>query len=173
MRVDCIIMAGGKGSRLGGVAKPLLKVCGKPMILSVLEAAERVCRRILLVYSRYTRGLEVICRSSVAAGLECMEGSGEGYVADLKRALEIVKPPVLVLPADMPFLTWEYLEDFLVKAMLAPRAVVNLVTGRGPTGVSLFKDYGGPWWDLELPSVPAFIDVDTPEDLEEAERNCA
>ncbi len=172
MRVDCIVMAGGRASRLGGVEKPLLRVCGRPMVLRVLEAASRVCRRVLLVYSRHTPSLGVLCRSGVLPGLLCLEGSGEGYVADLRRALEVLSPPVLVLPADMPYLTWEYLEDFLVKAMMAPGSVVNLVTGRGPTGISFFKDYGGPWWDVEYPDNPAFIDVDTREDLEEAERAC-
>lgn len=170
--VDCIVMAGGRGSRLGGVEKPLLEVCGKPMLARILETAGSICRRVLLVYSRHTRGLELICRSSAFMGLECVEGSGEGYAMDLREALTVIQPPVLVLPADMPHITREYLEDFLVKAMASPGTIVNLVTGRGPTGISLFKGYIGQWWDIEYPDTPALFDIDTPHDLKEAEEAC-
>lgn len=172
MGIDCIVMAGGRASRLGGVEKPLVRVCGRPMVLGVLEAASRVCDRILMVYSRHTRGIEVLCRTLAFPGLQCLEGSGEGYVGDLRAALELAWVPALVLPADTPHIDWVYLDDFLEKAIAAPGSVVNLVTSKGPTGISLFKDRGGSWWDIEYPRAPAFIDVDTPRDLEEAEEEC-
>ncbi|GAB6148604.1 NTP transferase domain-containing protein [Stetteria hydrogenophila] len=172
MRVDCIVMAGGRASRLGGAVKPLIEVCGEPMVFRVLRAAGVVCRRIILAYSPHTRDLAPLCSSTAFPGVECLEGSGEGYVSDLRDALALAGTPVLVLPADMPHLTWEVLEDFLVKAMAAPGDVVNLVTSRGPTGVALFKRRGGAWWDVEYPPSPALIDVDTPRDLEEAEEAC-
>lgn len=170
--MDCAVMAGGRASRLGGVEKPLLSVCGEPMLFRVLDAASRVCRRILLVYSRHTPSLGALCRSGALRGVECLEGSGEGYVSDLREALRLLSPPVLVLPADMPHIRWEYLEDFIVKAMASPGVVVNMSTPRGPTGVALFKEPGGPWWEVEYPENPALIDVDTPRDLEEAEEAC-
>lgn len=173
MRVDCVVMAGGRGSRLGGVEKPLIKVCGRPMILGVLEAASKVCRRLVLVYSSHTESLAALCRrAGLRLKIECLKGSGESYVEDLALAMGALEPPVLVLPADMPLLTWEYLDDFLSKALPAPAPVVNLVTKRGPTGISLFKKPGGSWWDLEYPVAPALLDVDTPEDLAEAEACC-
>ncbi len=170
-RVDCIVMAGGRGSRLGGAVKPLLEVCGKSIIERMLGEAWRVCRRVILVYSSHTRGLEVLCRSGYP--LECIKGSGESYVEDLKHALMLASLPALVLPADMPFITWMLLEDFLVKALSSPAPIVNLSTPRGPSGVSLFKEREGAWEDVEYPWSHQLLDVDEPGDLEEAERSCS
>ncbi len=157
---------------MGGAAKPLLRACGRRIIDRLLGEAVMVCRRILLVYSIHTEDLEYsVCRSGYP--LECVKGSGKGYVDDLKQALALAGMPVLVLPADMPHLTWMLLDDFLVKAMASPAAVVNLTTPRGPTGVSLFKARGGAWEDVEYPWSPWLIDVDEPGDLEEAEAWCA
>lgn len=172
VRVDCVIMAGGRGSRLGGVEKPLVKVCGEPMLLRLLRAARPVCKRILLVYSNKTPVLAALCGSGALEGVECIEGEGE-YVRDLNLALDFSSPPTLVLPADMPHLSHEILEDFLAKAIASPGVVVNMVTSRGPTGVSLFKARGGVWQDIEYFYHDALIDVDTPEDFSEAERTCS
>ncbi|MGC9149334.1 MAG: NTP transferase domain-containing protein [Sulfolobales archaeon] len=35
--IDIVIMAGGKGSRLGGLEKPLLKICGERIIDHVIR----------------------------------------------------------------------------------------------------------------------------------------
>ena len=142
------------------------------MIERVLDEAMRVCRRVVLVYSDYTRDLEwAVCRSGYP--VECVRGSGSGYVEDLKHALMLVSLPALVLPADTPLIPWVVIEDFIVKALASPCQVVNLTTPRGPTGVSLFKSHGGAWTDVEYPWLPELIDVDEPGDLEEAERACA
>jgi len=36
--MDALVMAGGKGARLGKDEKPLTNLCGKPLIQYVLEA---------------------------------------------------------------------------------------------------------------------------------------
>lgn len=53
MSIDCIILAGGKGSRLNGLAakyhKPLLVVNGKPLIRNAVLAAEEFVDHIFVV----------------------------------------------------------------------------------------------------------------------------
>lgn len=171
MRIDCIIMAGGRGERLGGAQKPLIEVCGKPLILRVYEALRRLCRRTLVVYSRHTQGVGDLCRGPMIEA-ECIRGTGSGYVTDLSMVLHLVSMPVLVAPADMPYLDPDLLEDFIYKALLIGADVVNLASDRGPTGVSLFKRPSGSWASVTYASRHSLLDIDTPEDLREAEEYC-
>ncbi|MDM7275453.1 MAG: NTP transferase domain-containing protein [Thermoprotei archaeon] len=171
MRVDCIVMAGGKATRMGGVVKPLLDVCGVPMIVRVVRSISGACRGTYVVYSKWTKALEDLC-SGVLESVVCVEGGGEGYVEDLKMALNLVSLPTLVVPADIPFLNSAILEDFIVKAMLKPEPIVNLSTEKGLTGISLFKQTEGPWADVIIKRSTPLIDVDTWDDYREAIEKC-
>jgi adenosylcobinamide-phosphate guanylyltransferase len=95
-------MCGGTGSRLGaGVEKPRYPVAGTPMVERVLGA---------LAASRVDRTLAVTSPSTpetaVTVGVPRIRTPGEGYVADLERALadERVSTPVLTVAADLPAL---------------------------------------------------------------------
>lgn len=171
MKVDCIIMAGGRATRMGGVVKPLLEVCGKPMILRVVGALQNICRRLVVVYTSHTRRLVDLCRGALGA-VECVEGSG-GYVNDLKLALNLVSLPALVAPADLPFLDPLLLGDFILKALLTPEPVVNLVDAdRGMVGVTLFKEREGAWYDVIVKGGFRLLDIDTWDDYREAVSRC-
>lgn len=171
MRIDCIVMAGGRATRMGGIAKPLLELCGKPLILWVTRRLESVCRRIIVVYSRATSGIRELC-SGALGPVECVEGMG-GYVEDLRLALSLVSLPALVTPSDTPFIDHHILLDFIEKALLKPEPVINLVdVERGPVGVTLFKDRGGSWSDVIIKGGYRLLDVDTWDDYEEARRIC-
>ena len=168
--IECIVMAGGRGTRLGAPEKPMVEVCGEPMIVRVLRQLASVCGRIIVVYSRFTPSVGELCRSPPVP-VECVRGWGS-YVEDLKAALSLASPPVLVAPADMPFLNAYRLEDFMAKALLDPNPIVNLsARGRGPTGLSLFKEAWGSWSTVEDGGCWT-LDVDTPEDLEKARSLC-
>ncbi len=169
-RINCVVMAGGRGSRLGGIEKPLLEVCGAPMLVRVLRALEHACARVVVAYSPWTRGVEDLCRT-LPPMVECVEGRGS-YVEDLKEALMLAGLPALVAPSDIPFLNPRLLEAFLEKALSEPADVVNLAGEDGePTGISLFKSMGGEWASIVMRG-EWLIDVDTPEDLERAGSLC-
>lgn len=171
MRLDCIVMAGGRATRMGGIAKPLLEVCGKPMLYHVVKVLWGLCRRVIVVYSKATMAVRDLCRGPLGP-VECVEGVGE-YVEDLKLALNLASTPVLVAPADTPFIDVPLLSEFVARALLTPEPVVNLVdVERGPVGVTLFKDRGGPWADVAVKGGPRLLDVDTWDDYMEAVRLC-
>ena len=171
MRLDCIVMAGGRATRMEGLVKPLLEVCGKPMIMRVVGAIRNLCNRIILVYSDHTIRVVDLCMGPMGS-VECVKGVG-GYVEDLKLALNLVSLPALVVPADMPFIDHMILEGFLLKALLTPEPVVNLVdASRGPVGVTLFKEREGSWADVVVDGGYKLLDVDTWSDYEEAVRIC-
>jgi len=95
-------MCGGEGTRLGADAeKPLYPVAGWPMVERVADAlaASRV-DRTFAVPSPATP--ETAARLS----LPTIRTPGEGYVADLDRALadDRVSTPVLTVAADLPVL---------------------------------------------------------------------
>jgi adenosylcobinamide-phosphate guanylyltransferase len=162
-------MAGGSGSRLGGVVKPLLDVCGEPMLARVVKALSGICSRIVVSYSPRARGVGELCRV-LQPPPTCIEGVGR-YVEDLREALMVAGLPALVAPADMPFLSAGHLRMFIAAAMAERSDVVNLASPRGLTGLALFKSMGGSWATLEMEG-EWLIDVDTPEDLEAARRMC-
>jgi len=171
VRLDCLVMAGGRATRMGGVAKPLLEICGKPMVYWVVRALWSLCRRIIIVYSKATQGVGELCRGPLGP-VECIEGVG-GYVEDLRLSLNLASPPILVVPADTPFIDRNILEFFVTRALLAPEPVVNLVdVERGAVGVTLFKDRGGPWADVAVRGGYKLLDIDTWRDYEEAVRLC-
>lgn len=94
---DAVILAGGRGSRMGGsVAKPLRKLAGWPLLDHVLLACGAASRQIVVGgSSRMGIGQPVNCRE---------EPAGSGPVAGLSAGLRHVQQPVvLVLAADLPF----------------------------------------------------------------------
>lgn len=167
MKLDCIVMAGGRGSRMGGTVKPLLEICGKPLILRVIEALQDLCKRIIVVYSIYTKSVENLCKEALGP-IKCIEGTGD-YIKDLNLALSLASLPVLVVPSDIPFLESRVLKDFITKALMTPEPIVNLVdVHRGPVGITLFKEFQGSWTDVIVDGGSTLLDVDTWDDYKEA-----
>jgi len=95
-------MCGGEGTRLASEReKPMFPVAGTPMVERVRRAlSDSTVERVFAVTSPAT--------PETNAALDCptIETPGEGYVADLDRALgdERVTRPVLTVAADLPLL---------------------------------------------------------------------
>ncbi|MGP3667938.1 MAG: NTP transferase domain-containing protein [Candidatus Bathyarchaeota archaeon] len=111
MKVNVLVMAGGKGKRLKAEGeKPLLKLNGKPLIQYVIEALKKVAMvdRIVVVTSKYTPKTASMARS---LQVEVLETPGDGYVADLRYAVEKLnlKGPVMLVSADLPLISHEIL----------------------------------------------------------------
>jgi adenosylcobinamide-phosphate guanylyltransferase len=95
-------MCGGEGRRLeADVEKPLYPVAGRPMVERVADA---------LAASRVDRAFAVPSpatpETAARLPLPTIRTPGEGYVADLDRALadDRVSTPVLTVAADLPAL---------------------------------------------------------------------
>ena len=107
MTLAVVILAGGKGRRIGG-SKPLRSLAGKRLI----DHAERFARSwstVAAVAVRNPRQVEPI-------GLECIcddarvEGPLAGLAAALRFARERECAWLLTIPADMPFLPGDLAE---------------------------------------------------------------
>jgi uncharacterized protein (TIGR00454 family) len=112
MKVPALIMAGGKGKRIGlPVEKPLLSFMGKALIEWVVEAAEsaRKVSEIYVVTSKNTSKTEKMC---LQKGLKILRTDAKGYHNDFKQAMidAELNCPVLTIPADLPAVTGNFLD---------------------------------------------------------------
>jgi adenosylcobinamide-phosphate guanylyltransferase len=112
MKVPALIMAGGRGKRLGlAVEKPLLAFLGKALIERVVEAVESAEKisEFYVVTSENTPKTEEKC---LKAGLKVIRTDAKGYHDDLKQAImkAQLRGPVLTVSSDLPALTGKFLD---------------------------------------------------------------
>jgi len=179
-KLNILIMAGGKGSRLGYSEKGLLRVCGKTIIERIIKTVSHFSNKIFVCVSKNVPRLRSYLET--LNSIEIIEGSGEDYVFDLAKALELIDDyPILVSPSDMPFLSYRVIKLLVNELKKGPAAIINLWISKsckkykkkGPTGLSLFNTLGAPWKNVETCLYPDLLDVDTFEDLEEARKVCS
>lgn len=107
---SAVVLAGGKGIRLGGVVKPLIRVDGQPIICGLVRSLQAArIRRIVVVVSPYTQkvcnvllgapdishdGLSFV---QVAADADQMHSLSQGLMA-----LDEGHGPAMVCLADQP-----------------------------------------------------------------------
>jgi len=153
MKVPALIMAGGKGKRMGmPVEKPLLPFLGKPLVDWVVEAAksaEKVCE-VYVVTSENTPETEKRC---VTKGWKVLRTDAKGYHDDLKQAVlkADLLGPVLTIPADLPAVTGKFLDKVISafegcgKDFLAVFVPIEKRKKMG-LSVSSTDEYGGVWY---------------------------
>ena len=155
MKLNALLMAGGKGTRLRIKGeKPLLVFKGRYMIDHVLEAlrGSKYVAKIIVATSRDTRRTEKEMRER---GIEVIRTPGEDYVKDMVFAIKKLKlEKTLVVSSDLPLLTSKdidyVIEEYVKKgnaslAVMVPREVFRkhkltptLVIGDYvPTGVNV------------------------------------
>ncbi len=119
--MDAVVMAGGKGKRLGAEEKPLTALCGKPMIsyvLSALLGSKNVDRIIVATSPRVKKTnqwLSEYVKAHKSVGV--IQTKGEGFVNDMASAVEEagIKGQVLITMADLPLITPQLLDRIIEK----------------------------------------------------------
>ena len=180
-----IVLAGGRGTRLGGRDKPGLVVAGRTLIGAVVAAGTGAGAGQIVVVGPERAGLDGV-------SFVCEDPPGAGPVPALRRGLAEAWPPwVAVLASDLPFLRPGHLQALRRAAAGHHGAVYADDAGRpqwlagcwrteilrraaaGYQGTSL----GGLVGPLEPVLVrltpapgepPPWLDCDTPEDLDRA-----
>ncbi len=188
-----LIMAGGAGSRLGRGEKPLLSVCGRPMIGYVTEAFRRAGCEPVVVASAKTPMTMNWCR---AHGIAVMRARCDGFVEDMVAAVSDLEEtgPVIVSVSDIPCLNPEIVTLVLEtyaregKDALATWIPARLVTScRGsmpyreqvggiqacPAGINILRGdriaAEQDEYQLLLDEPCLALNINTPEDLARAE----
>jgi adenosylcobinamide-phosphate guanylyltransferase len=153
MRVPALIMAGGKGKRMGLPGeKPLLPFLGKPLLDWVAEAVASAAKvsEFYVVTSENTPETEKHCRSK---GWKILRTDAKGYHDDLKQAVHDagLAGAVLTIPADLPAVTGRFLDKVVSAFERCGKdflAVFVPIKTREDLGLSVSStdEYKGVWY---------------------------
>jgi uncharacterized protein (TIGR00454 family) len=153
MKVPALIMAGGKGKRMGlPVEKPLLPFLGKPLVDWVAEAVASAVNvsEFYVVTSGNTPETEKHC---ICKGWKVLRTDAKGYHNDLKQAVLIagLMGPVLTIPADLPAVTGKFLDKIIDQFEVCGKdfyAVFVPIPAREGLGLSLDStdEYKSEWY---------------------------
>jgi adenosylcobinamide-phosphate guanylyltransferase len=153
MNVPALIMAGGKGKRMGlPIEKPLLQLLGKPLIDWVAEAvaSAKKVSEFYVVTSGNTPETEKHCKSK---GWRVLHTDAMGYHDDLKQAVRQANllGPVLTVPADSPAVTGKFLDKIISQFEVCQKGFfavfVPIETREGlELSVDSTDEYMGVWY---------------------------
>ncbi len=153
MKVPVLVMAGGKGSRMGlSTEKPLLPFLGKPLIDWVAEAileAKKVSE-FYVITSTNTPQTEQYCQKK---GWKILHTDAKGYHNDLKQAVSKANltGPILTMPSDVPAITGQELDKIIDAFEVCGKdflAVFVPIKARQDLGLSISStdEYKGVWY---------------------------
>ena len=198
MNVPALIMAGGKGKRMGlAVEKPLLPFLGKPLVDWVGEAvgSAKKVSEFYVVTSANTPETEKHC---LGRGWKVLRTDAKGYHDDLKQAVVLagLSGAVLTIPADLPAVTGKFLDKVVGEFEVCGKeflAVFVPIEARERLGLSVSStdEYKGVWYavsgvnivnsekiqgegKIETSAIisqetEVLLNINTPKDLEIAE----
>ncbi|MGZ4863427.1 MAG: NTP transferase domain-containing protein [Halobacteriota archaeon] len=110
-----LLMAGGKGERLGpvGIEKPLLEFAGKPLVAHVVAAlVKSQIERVVTVTSPHTPCTTHWARNS---RVPVLVAPGQGYIHDYRWAMKRLDltDPVLIVSADLPMINNQLIDKII------------------------------------------------------------
>ncbi len=114
MKVTALVMAGGRGTRMGGLKeKPLIRLRGRTMLEHVVLALRQAItvERIVVAVSKHAVRTAKEARK---LGLEVVETPGRGYVQDMRHAINTLKlKKTLVVSADLPLINGDLVDTIV------------------------------------------------------------
>ena len=135
-----IILAGGKGSRMGGADKGLVEVEGAPLIAHLLDHITPRPARILISANRnlstYGHWADQV--------VEDLRADFPGPMAGLEAALSVARGPCVCLPCDLLHPPSSLVRDLLSKASPEHVCVARDPIRRQPLCLAL---HATPWRD--------------------------
>lgn len=153
MKVPALIMAGGRGKRIGlPTEKPLLPFLGKPLVDWVAQAVTNASNvsEFYVVTSANTPKTEEHCQSR---GWKILRTGASGYHDDLKEAARLanLQGPILTIPADSPAVTGVFLDKIVDKFEAGDKAFYAVfvpISAREALGLSVdsIDEYRGKWY---------------------------
>jgi adenosylcobinamide-phosphate guanylyltransferase len=119
--MDAVVMAGGKGKRLGIVEKPLTLIQDRPMISYVLEAllgSKNIGRIFVATSSRVEKTeMWLLDFEKNNRFVRIIRTKGNGFVNDMASAVEEagITGSVLITMADLPLITSALIDRIINK----------------------------------------------------------
>lgn len=175
MGIVALVMAGGRGTRMRITQeKPLIQVCGKPVIeyvLAALNDAKKIDSIIVATSSCTPKTTQLMKH----LGVQVIETPGKDYVSDMGYAVQTLKLGVfLAIAADLPLVKGEMIDSIVeryercgkpaltvvvplkTKAKLGMCIEYSFKTGDEevvPVGINVInghKQYGDEWLDQDI-----------------------
>jgi adenosylcobinamide-phosphate guanylyltransferase len=153
VKVPALIMAGGRGSRMGlPTEKPMLPFLGKPLLDWVAEAVLTATKvsEFYVITSSNTPETEQHC---LEKGWKFVHTDAKGYHDDLKQAVRQLgwMGPVLTMPSDVPAITGAVLDRVVGEFEASGKeflAVFVPLEKRQSLGLSISStdEYKGVWY---------------------------
>ena len=106
-QITGVILAGGRGSRMGGVDKGLVSVSGKRLVDHVLEALLPQVGKVLINANRNPQEYEALGQKVITDELTGFQGPLAGFASAMNAADTDF---LLTLPCDAPKLAGEFVE---------------------------------------------------------------
>ena len=129
-QITGLILAGGKGTRMGSVDKGLQMFRGKPMVEHVVQRLQPQVGKLIINANRY---LDVYEAFGVSVCPDEISGFA-GPLAGLHAGLSHCKTPYLVTaPCDSPFLPMDLVDELSEALMTAQVDIAVAVTGDSET----------------------------------------
>ncbi len=182
-RIAGLVLAGGRGTRLGGVDKPLLYVGGAPIVARVIDALRPEVRWLAISANGDPARFAGFGAPVLPDGDTAGEGPLAGLCAGLAWAAGLGAELVLSAPGDTPFLPSGLAASLAPPPSFAARTGVDhplvalwpvaaldklraILSAPGPRSVAAFARQIG-MRRVEFPAGGAdpFINVNTPDDL--------
>jgi molybdenum cofactor guanylyltransferase len=177
-----VVLAGGRGTRLGA-PKATALLAGRPLIEYPLAVLARVCERVAVACKPDTELPPLV-------GVERWDEPAEPHhpAAGIAHALERAAEPILVCAADMPFVTADACARVAAALVPGTNAAVACSAGRRQPLLAAYAPAALEQLRTAPPDQPltrtiealgpvlvdiepeAVFNVNTPEDLAEAER---
>jgi CTP:molybdopterin cytidylyltransferase MocA len=135
LRIGAVLLAAGEGRRMGGVAKPLIRLQGVPLISRQLVALSGAGVDEVVVVTGYARrAVEEQVRSFVVT-LAHNEAHADGQQGSVRVGLAALEGPfdaVIVMPADQPLIGASDLTELIgaFKKRSSGHIVVPVVDGQ-------------------------------------------
>ncbi len=127
-QVTAVILAGGRGARMGGADKGLVELAGRPMVVHVLDKLQRQVDAVLLNANRHATQYRALGVPVIA---DTMQGYA-GPLAGVASALAAIDTPwLLCVPCDAPRLPDDLLAHFCRAAEVQTAPLYVIRTGEG------------------------------------------
>lgn len=115
--MDVVIMAGGRGTRLGMGEKPCVQLLGHPLISYVIDALEKAenIDQVYVAVSHATPDTETYILNKYQGQVKVIKTAGGDYVGDMVCAVENagIKEPVMIIMSDLALITPELIDKII------------------------------------------------------------
>lgn len=121
--ITAVILAGGRGRRMGGLDKGLMHFSGKPMIEHILAAITPQCETVIINANRHIKRYATYKHPVLSDKSNNYLGPLAGFAIAMENA---TTPLLITLPCDAPIIP-DNLVDRLLAAMLKTGADITVV----------------------------------------------